>query len=211
MSLFDSIDTRRTRVRTYRIAEFRPEVEFLESQSFDSEGVIEMEELVSSHGTPYLLHQLRDAPFRPRSRLSPAGGTRFSDGSFPVFYSALEAETAKAEVKHWFPKRFEVPLSRPRTLHYVRFLCEFSGTTKDLRADKTQYPELTSEDYRFCQGLGSKAVAADLDGFLTPSARRENGTNLPVFKRNALDLPTIEARMAITLDPSTGVVSTRDM
>lgn len=210
MSLFDSVDTCHTRIRTYRIAEYRGDEEFLDAQAFDSDAAIEMVAFVGSHGTSYLLHQLRDAPFRHTSRLNKTRGTRFSDGSFPVFYSALEVETAEAEIKHWFPKRFEVPLSGRRTVFYVRFFCEFAGMTKDLRSGSTTQPELTAEDYRFCQQLGAKAVAANLDGFLTPSARKADGTNVPVFNREALDLPAIEARVAVTLDSSTGVVSVGD-
>ena len=209
MSLFDSVETCHTRVRTYRIAEHRPEEEFWRSQQFDSEEVAEMEELVSSHGTSLLLQELRDGPFIIRSRLK-RRETRFSDGSFGVFYSSPEVETANAEVEYWIPGKFEAPLARPRTLHYVRFSCEFTGTTKDLRPSETRCPKLTSEDYRFCQQLGVEANSNGLDGFLTPSARRTEGTNLPVFNRDALSLPVLEARMEFTLDPSTGAVTTRD-
>ena len=167
-----------------------------------------MEELVGSHGASALLRSVRDGPFRIRSRLK-RRATRFSDGSFGVFYSSPEVETATAEFEHWLPERFEAPLSRPRTLHFARYSCDFAGTTKDLRPCKEQYPELISEDYRFCQQLGAEATSTSLDGFLAPSARRTRGTNLPVLNRDALSLPEIEARMASTLDPATGVVSTR--
>ena len=76
------------------------------------------------------------------------------------------------------------------------------------------WPDLTHDsDYGFCNGLGTEAVDSDLDGLLTPSARRPNGTNLPVFKRRAISNPVVHALVAMTLDPSNGevVVSERDV
>lgn len=210
MSLFDSVETQCIRARTYRIVEYRPEEEFRRLQELDSKANDEMKELLESRGTLHLLRELRDGPFRIRSRLS-RRQTRFSDGSFGVFYSSPEVETAKAEAKHWFPSRFDAPIFRPRTLHYVRFYCEFTGLTKDLRIGEIQCPELTSDDYRCCQHLGVKANSTSLDGYLAPSARRTQGTNLPVFNRDALDLPTIDVRMEFTFDPSTGAVTTKDV
>ena len=72
---------------------------------------------------------------------------------------------------------------------------------------------LTKSDYGFCNGLGTEAVTADLDGLLTPSARRPNGTNLPVFRRRAVSNPVIHGLVTLTLDPSSGeiAVSERDV
>lgn len=70
------------------------------------------------------------------------------------------------------------------------------------------WPDLTHDsDYSFCNGLGSEVVASDLDGLLTPSARRPNGTNLPVFRRQAISNPEVHAVVAMTLDPSSGEVT----
>ena len=74
-----------------------------------------------------------------------------------------------------------------------------------------EWPELTHDsDYGFCNALGAEAVESGLDGLLTPSARKDHGTNLPVFRRRAIDNPVVEARVAVTLDPSTGEVSSRE-
>ena len=208
MSLFDSVDTRSIRVRTYRIAAPPHDEEFTRSQGLGTEGTAELEELVGSYGASALLRDVRDGPFKVKSRLKRAA-TRFSDGTFGVFYSTLEVETASAEVEHWLPGRFEAPHTSKRTLHYALYSCDFAGTAKDLRPSEKQFPNLTSDDYQFCQKLGAEAKSAGLGAFLAPSARRAGGTNLPVFDRNALSLPETEARIECTLDPSTGTVSTR--
>ena len=76
---------------------------------------------------------------------------------------------------------------------------------------RAKWPRLTHDsDYRFCNELGAEAVKSDLDGLLAPSARKAAGTNLPVFRRRAIDRPVVQARVAVTLDPSTGDVSTRE-
>ena len=70
------------------------------------------------------------------------------------------------------------------------------------------WPDLTHDsDYGFCNSLGTEAVAAGLDGLLTPSARRSDGTNLPVFRRHAISNPVVHALVAMTLDPSSGEVT----
>ena len=76
---------------------------------------------------------------------------------------------------------------------------------------RAKWPQLTHDsDYRFCNALGTEAVESDLDGLLAPSARKDTGTNLPVFQRRAIDSPVVQACVAVTLDPSTGDVSTRE-
>lgn len=208
MSLLASIDTRDFRAPVFRLASDRGIEDFIGEEGYDSTSAAELMELVVPTATRDLERALLDAPFEPRPRLARAGhSTRFSDGSFSVFYGALEADTAEAEIKYWHPKKS----TRPRTAHYIRFVCDFSRQTKDLRPMRAKWPRLTHDsDYRFCNDLGAEAVESDLDGLLAPSARKAAGTNLPVFRRRAIDRPVVQARVAVTLDPSTGAVSTRE-
>ena len=181
---------------------------FLQGQEIDEQGAQEIRELLRSRGTGDSLEELCDLPFRPKPMLRRLGrSTRFSDGSFPVFYSSLEAETAEAEVRHWFPTFAGDPV-RTRTAYYSRFACDFDGTAKDLRPKEAEWPKLVHDhDYRFCNKLGAEAVQLGLDGLLTPSARRKTGTNLPVFARNAISNPGDAVEMAVTYDPASGNVS----
>lgn len=150
---------------------------------------------------------LCDAPFRPKHRLRRA--TRFSDGSFPVFYSSLDIATADSEMRHWFPY-FSGDPQCPRTAYYQRFSCIFDGQVKDLRPKLAQWPNLVHEsDYTFCNRLGAEAVQSGLDGLVTPSARRKKGTNLPVFKRKAVHNPQLLSVVSFTLDPATEQVTMR--
>ena len=134
--------------------------------------------------------------------------TRYSDGSHPVFYSALDPATAEAEVAHWFKKEFGGRPQGRRSAYYQRFTCLFAGQEKDLRDKQSEWPELVHDsDYTFCNRIGAEAVRLELDGLVVPSARRENGSNLPVFKRSAISDPEAQDLVKITLDPQTGEIA----
>ncbi|MCY4614681.1 MAG: RES family NAD+ phosphorylase [Nitrospira sp.] len=203
-----SIATKSLQTNVFRLATPLQDADFLRTQGFDDENVDEMFDLLASRGISDNPEELCDEPFRPKPQLQNAEHrTRFSDGSFPIFYSSLEPETAEAERKYWFQKFAGQP-TNPRTAYYSRFSCRFDGSTKDLRPLHKDWPSLTHDsDYGFCNRLGNEAVASGLDGLLTPSARRLNGTNLPVFKRHAVSNPVVHALVAMTLDPSSGEVA----
>ena len=170
-----------------------------------------MLDLLASRGISDTPEDLLDGPFGPKPQLRKLGDrTRFSDGSFPVFYSSLEMETAEIEVQFWFLKHITEPTKR-RTAYYSRFSCRFDGSIKDLRSALANWPELTDDNgYDFCNSVGAEAMTAGLDGLVTPSARTTRGTNLPVFSRHALSNPSVYGPVALTLDPSTGQVALRE-
>lgn len=148
--------------------------------------------------------ELLDTPFRQKRKRQP---TRFSGGSFPVFYSSLDSETAEAEIRHWAPRFMGRP-ERPRTAYYCRFRCTFKGVEKDLRPQIGTWPNLTHDsDYTFCNQLGAEAVELGLDGLTTWSARRAQGVNVPVFSRRSLSNPKTVRLVTVTYNPATGSVS----
>lgn len=212
MSFLERIDKRHVRAKVYRLTSYKKDERFLSEQGYDARDMKEIVDLVSSHAQSGFARKLCDLPFerRIRRRRRPPG--RFSDGSFPVFYSALEAKTADKEKLYWFSKGAAGSPKDSRTAYYFRFSCSFSGNAKDLRPMHKCWPQLTSDDYQFCQKLGMEAAKVEnLDGLLTPSAREIGGTNVPIFKRHAIGDPFVEARVAITLNASTGMVSIYDV
>ncbi len=151
------------------------------------------------------IEELIDEPFRPKKKLR--NGTRFSDGSFPVFYSSLEAETAEAEVAYWFRKVFAGTSARKRTAYYQGFHCTFEGLEKDLRRKTMDWPELVHEkDYSFCNLLGAEAREKGIDGLIVPSARHE-GSNVPIFARHAINGPELDGIVEITYSPQKDQIS----
>ncbi len=188
-----------------RFVSHQTDDDFLRDQEMSPEQVSEMTEFLHSRGMSDSLEKLLDAPFLPKRRLDGSGypKSRFSDGSFPVGYFSLEAETAEAEVLHRFREKFAGRPSGGRSAWYSRFTCDFRGHTKDLRPMQTLWPGLMhGNDYTFCNRLGVEAVAEDLDGLLAPSVRKSAGTNVPVFARRALSDPRKHSRVEIRCEVS---------
>ena len=206
-NLLDEIPTVRNHRQIYRLANLTRDDEFLAELGLDELGEQELRALLIAAGYETPLEELCDAPFRLKRRLGMA--TRYSDGSYPVFYSSLDPKTAEAEVAHWFRKGFGGSPQGQRSAYYQRFTCLFQGEEKDLRDKQSEWPELVHDsDYTFCNRIGTKAVRLKLDGLVVPSARRENGSNLPVFKRPAISDPKSQDLVKITLNPRTGEVTT---
>ena len=206
--MLESISMKPLRTDVFRLASQLHNADFLRKQGFDDESVTEFLNLLASRGISDKLEDLCDGPFRLKPQLRKAQiRSRFSDGSFPVFYSSLEPETAKVEMQHRFLKDVSKP-TKPRTAYYFRFSCNFDGSIKDVRPRLVDWPDLTHDsEYGFCNRLGAEAVATGLDGLLTPSARWPHGTNLPAFKRPAVSNPVVHALVSMTLDPSSGEVT----
>lgn len=204
--LLDEIPTACSLRRIYRLASLPRYDELLAELELDAPGEQELSDLLVAAGYGTSLKELCDAPFRPKRRLGMV--TRYSDGSYPVFYSALDPATAKAEVAHWFKKSFGGRPQGQRSAYYQGFTCLFEGQEKDLRDKLSAWPELVHDsDYTFCNRIGAEAVRLELDGLVVPAARRENGSNLPVFKRAAIRDPEAQDLVKITLDPRTDAIS----
>ena len=187
----------------------RPDFEeFLAQLELDGQGRDEVRALLTASGFGLHLDELLDGPFRPKRRLRLR--TRFSDGSFPVFYSSLRSATAEAEVRHWF-RRYSGSPDNPRTAYYQQFACTFDGVEKDVRPKIEAWPDLVHDnDYSFCNRLGSEAKRTELDGLVTWSARHP-GANVPVFQRRAVSDPKLLGVVAMTFDPNTGKVTARSI
>ncbi|MEK6681605.1 MAG: RES family NAD+ phosphorylase [Nitrospirota bacterium] len=191
--------------RVFRYSNQQGEVDFLQRMGLATEAVAEIVELLRERQENESLETLLDKPFMPKLQLEKQRiVSRYSDGSIRVFYSALERETAEVEVKHHMRKYLTQHTTKPRTVYFLRFACDFSGYSKDLREKYNEWPWLTHDtDLSMCHGIAREAVQEGLDGFLAPSARRNNGTCLPVFKRAAISNPEREELVSFTFDPTT--------
>lgn len=190
-----------------RISIDAPVNEFLDELQFDPRDEEDLRELLAEIIGSESLDNLLDSPFRskPKSRQQ----SRFSDGTFPVFYSSMDEATAESEVRYWFP-RYTGISARKFTKYYRIFSRKFNGLGKDLRPKSPSWPDLLhGDDYTFCNMLGEEAVNSGLDGLITFSVRKSGGVNLPVFSRAALSEPVSLSYLQMTYDPHTGEVSTQ--
>ena len=147
--------------------------------------------------------QLIDKVFEPSTNPkypTPFAKTRFTNGKKAVFYSALEDETSIEEIKYHQTRSGEfsdlenTPHAPPR--YFRLYETDFNGTMLDLFTIHPDCPELTSADesgYTKCQQLAEEARSRSINGFLTPSARRSEGTCTPIFDRQSLgDVPRLK-------------------
>lgn len=192
----------------YRFAVIRDTGSTLEAMNLSEADIAEVFYFFRSRGGRDDLDLLLEAPFGssvPRRRR--LWKSRFSDGSHPVLYSALDRATSESEVRYWFTKNvIKDPL---HCVHYYDFFSfRYVGHTIDLRPMLSTWPNLThSHDYTFCNRLGAEAVAAHLEGFVAPSARHPGGSCLPVFARRAVSSPRRIAYAAFSLNPASGEVA----
>lgn len=194
--------------RVFRYANQQREADFLQRMGLATEVVAEIIELLRERQESESLETLLDKPFNPKPQLEKQSiiVNRYSDGSIRAFYGALEWETAEAEVKHHI-RKYLTPqyATKPRTVYYLGFACDFVGNSKDLREKYSEWPWLTQDTISaisMCHGIAREAVQEGLDGLLAPSARRNDGTCLSVFKRTAISNPESAKFVAFTFDPT---------
>lgn len=122
--------------------------------------------------------------------------SRFSDGTFGVYYGGESLATSVAETRY-HRERFlaatdeedieltmRVYVNRVRPTHRLR----------DVRG--TRYARLLDpDDYRTSQGFGAKWRDKQAWGVVYPSVRREGGTCVGVFRPPALTLPVPSAHL----------------
>ena len=208
--MLDQLPTEDLSTYLVRLAIRRDIKEYFEDQKLDESSIDEVMRFFKAHGIATGIEDVVDRMFSPKRRLAKERDrTRFSDGTFPVLYGAIEVQTAEAEVENWFRKHVG---THARTAFYVCIGYRFRGKVKDLRPKKTEWPALTNDkDYRFCNELGAEAVATSLDGLLAPSVRNDGGTNLPAFARRAVDEFSEGRFVALTYDPASGETTLREV
>lgn len=182
-----------------RLANMRRRLAALQALGITFGSLEQTLEFLGGDGDP---SELLDAPLRLDPTFRPTA-TRFSDGAWPVFYGALDWETAQAEVGYHVAKAAD-GVSGP--LHYQRLECRVGGDGYDLRLHATVWPFLVEADevasYPRCQSLASEARSKGAQALLTHSARRPQGVNAPVFSRNALSDPRIVGSAALNPGPN---------
>ena len=152
--------------------------------------------------------ELMDGPFERKPKLGNKFGSlsRFSNGEWPVFYAAIERDTAEKESTYHYGRKAAGDAAARRAVNYSVLRCGYTGETIDLVPQFAAWPDLTSGDYTFCNGLGKEAHDMGLGGFLAPSARNAGGTNVSAFIRRTLSSPEIEATARLSYDTGSTVV-----
>ena len=110
-------------------------------------------------------------------------GSRFSDGTYGVFYAARDFDTAIAESKH-HRERFMRATAQPRMELDMRvYVVNLDGDVHDLRGRKSDYPLVyRDDDYAGGQHLAQTLRKDGSNGIAYDSLRRDGGHCVAVFR-----------------------------
>ncbi|MBU3694944.1 MAG: RES domain-containing protein [Rhodocyclaceae bacterium] len=132
--------------------------------------------------------------------------SRYSDGSFGVWYGSESVETTVYEsAYHWYDSLLgdagytDVPVSAERRVWWVA--CD--AALLDLRPAAPAHPGLLHpSDYSYAQQVGARIHREGHPGLLTRSARRADGCNAVIFRPGALSTPRQACYLTYRLQPS---------
>lgn len=128
--------------------------------------------------------------------------SRYSDGSFPVWYGCLEYKTTIYETAYHM-LRAEMGVEgiaetvvRERAVYKVH--CH--ALLIDLLEKEAGCPGLVAESYELTQRLGKRLCQEGHPGLLAPSARCQ-GANVIVFQSKVLSDPRVHCYLKYCFDP----------
>ncbi|HEX6141152.1 MAG TPA: RES family NAD+ phosphorylase [Geminicoccaceae bacterium] len=128
------------------------------------------------------------------THLSPHG-SRFSDGSYGVYYAAHELPTAIAETVYHMGRFYGLTRDPPHG-EDMRVLTGAVATSfHDLRGQPAFAACLDPEDYGPSRALGAQLKARGSNGVVYPSVRRAGGQCLGAFRPKAVGLPRQERHL----------------
>jgi hypothetical protein len=132
-----------------------------------------------------------------------SGPSRFTDGSYGVYYAAFEQRTAIAE-SAYHTARFLAYTNTGPTLVYKRVLsADIKGAYDDIRTTPPTDPiyDPDPEKYAAAQAYASALYAADVvDGIVYTSVRAAGGTCVVAFRPRLISGCTTAAFLAYSYD-----------
>ena len=110
-------------------------------------------------------------------------GSRFSDGSYGVFYCARKRDTAIAETRYHAARFMQATREPPMRLQMRLYTVQAKGKVVDLRAASQAEPRIVDpDDYSYAQSIGRKLRAEGALGIVYPSVRHPGGTCLAALR-----------------------------
>jgi RES domain len=147
--------------------------------------LVPMEHRVSGPTSSYVM-----AAFTHISREWPS---RFSDGSYGVWYCGDRFEVALAETAHRFERFMAATNELPGDAQYRELTAAIVGSLHDLRGDGFDRC-LSPDSWDAAQQLACTLRAARSEGIVYPSVRWPAGHAAALFWPNLVQLPIVQAR-----------------
>ncbi len=140
--------------------------------------IVPPDERISGPGTSFIM-----AAF---THLNPEG-SRFSDGTYGVFYAANNLETAIAETKHHRERFMRATKQEHMELDMRVYVTDLEGELHDLRGQRATQPLVYHNDnYAAGQYLAKTLRKIGCNGIAYDSVRRERGECVAVFRPRLL-------------------------
>jgi hypothetical protein len=114
------------------------------------------------------------------------GGSRFSDGSYGVFYAAKDKATAIAETRHHQANFLRATNEAPIQLQMRVYHAEISGRLHDLRMMHVDDPVYAPDSYAASQVLGRRLRAEGSQGLRYKSVRLPGKECVAIFRTAAV-------------------------
>ena len=109
-------------------------------------------------------------------------GSRFSDGTYGVFYCARKPDTAIAETRYHAALFMAATREPPMRLQMRLYKVKAKGEVADLREASRADPRIVDpDDYGHARGIGRKLRSDGVRGILYPSVRHASGECLAAF------------------------------
>lgn len=120
------------------------------------------------------------------THLNPAG-SRFSDGTYGVFYAASELDTAIAETAYHHERFMRATSESRMELEMRVYLVDLAAALHDLRGRKAEYPLVYhSDNYAAGRHLAATLRKEGSNGIAYDSVRRQGGECVAVFRARLL-------------------------
>ena len=128
-------------------------------------------------------------------------GSRFSDGSYGVFYAANGLETAIAETKHHREKFMRATSQAHMELDMRVYVIDLDGDLHELRGQKSAYPLVYHNDnYGAGQYLAKTLRKDGSNGIAYDSVRHDGGECVAVFRPRVLSNARQERHLCYVWD-----------
>ncbi|MDO6962971.1 RES family NAD+ phosphorylase [Rhizobium alvei] len=113
--------------------------------------------------------------------------SRYSNGEWPVLYTATSVDTAVSEKGYWVYTSIFSKSARPTEVECIEYQVTFEGVGLSLVNAVADKPELVHPtDYSYCWRVAKEAREKNIDFLFAPSARRKGGVNVNLFRKTAV-------------------------
>lgn len=139
--------------------------------------------------------------------------SRFSDGSYGVWYGSLAVETTVYETAyHWYHGLLSDAGFENEAVVAERkvYSVACAAALLDFRQGTARFPDLLHRtDYGFAQTVGKRIHREGHPGLLIQSARHREGENVAVFNSRVLTNPRLNCQLTYRLDRNRILVEKR--